>query len=445
MSFTQFITQLGAAGAGGVSDYWIATIGTANADVAQSVTVDGDDNIYISGYTVQGSYYAVVAKLNTTGEVQWANQFGSGGNFFGRGIDYDSGTGDIVVVGDTNSGVSGGTYEQFYTRWNTNGTLDRQRWKPITGGTVGTDRAYRVHCNSDGTYAVAGSNTHSSNYGGVDAWSQRLNSSLNTTVWSKTHGQSSTRAEIYYHVTEDNGGNSIFVGKIEGASYDDMLISKLNSSGTVQWHVRFGNTSADQYAWGVVVDSVNNIYVTGYGGPAPYHGIILKFNSSGTLQWQRKYSTGSDTFIGYDCAIDSSNNIYMVGYTAAGTPSNDNLAIVKVNNSGTLQWARCLGSNGSEATRHSIVIDSNDNIVVCGVTDGAGAGSNEALIARLPSDGSLTGTYGVWTYEALSGTLTTPSFTDSGTGLNDGSFTHSIATTSYSNTTLSYTETVEYM
>jgi hypothetical protein len=69
--------------------------------------------------------------------------------------------------------------------------------------------------------------------------------------------------------------------------------------------------------------------------------------------------------------------------------------IFKYNGSGTLQWQRSLSTSGSDAT-YSVDVDPFGNLYVTGNT--TVSGTNNILIAKLPSDGSLTGTYTVGGY-----------------------------------------------
>ena len=94
------------------------------------------------------------------------------------------------------------------------------------------------------------------------------------------------------------------------------------------------------------MDSNNNIYVTGYtsGGldgntSAGSQDIFLvKCNSSGTKQWTQQLGTSANDY-GYGVTVDSSNNIYVTRYTDGGLDGNTNagdrdLFLVKYNSSG---------------------------------------------------------------------------------------------------------------
>ena len=107
--------------------------------------------------------------------------------------------------------------------------------------------------------------------------------------------------------------------------------------------------------------------------------------------------TGSD--YGTAVAIDSADNIIVTGRTTSDGAGGLDVLIAKYNSAGALQWDRTLGGTGSEIG-NAVAIDSADNIIVVGHTYSDGAGGNDVLTAKLPADGSGTGTYGSFTYEA---------------------------------------------
>ena len=112
----------------------------------------------------------------------------------------------------------------------------------------------------------------------------------------------------------------------------DIVVLKLNSSGVYQWHTFYGSAS-DDWGVGIVVDTSGNMYVTGnsratWGTPLNPHNanwdiMVLKLNSSGTYQWHTFY--GSDAYdYGNSIAVDTNGNVYVTGYGNAtwGSPIN---------------------------------------------------------------------------------------------------------------------------
>ena len=168
----------------------------------------------------------------------------------------------------------------------------------------------------------------------------------------------------------------------------------------VSWIALLGGTETD-IGNAVAIDSANNIIVVGYTASDGADGIdllIAKYNSAGSLQWDRTLG-GVVSDIGNAVAIDSANNIIVVGYTKSVGAGGSDVLIAKYNSAGALQWDRTLGGTGSDTGR-AVAIDSANNIIVTGRTDSDGAGGNDVLIAKLPPNGSGTGTYGSFTYEA---------------------------------------------
>ena len=130
--------------------------------------------------------------------------------------------------------------------------------------------------------------------------------------------------------------------------------------------------------------------------------LISPFNGSTNFWIKLLGGTSSDT--GTGIAVDSSGNVYVTGHTGSQGAGGNDILIAKYNTSGVTQWLRTLGGTGTDAGT-GIAVDSSGNVYVTGYTGSQGAGGYDILIAKLPSDGSLAGTYGNFIYQAS--TLTT--------------------------------------
>lgn len=223
--------------------------------------------------------------------------------------------------------------------------------------------------------------------------------------------------ELYSRaVTVDGSGNIYALGTtFATATY----ICKYNSSMVLQWQTQMSSTNPSD----ITTDSSGDVYVCASNS-------VQKFNSSGTLQWQRTIATGvAYRSVAFSkLTIDSSNNIYAVG-TMTDTQSTTYYyaVIVKYNSSGTLQWTRVLyksSDSNPQVFGKAISIDNtNGNFYISG--QDTGGSFPYLLTAKLPIDGTLTGSYSQaspavtytyadpgWTDAAGAFTQTTPTFTD---------------------------------
>jgi uncharacterized delta-60 repeat protein len=97
---------------------------------------------------------------------------------------------------------------------------------------------------------------------------------------------------------------------------------------------------------------------------------------------------GSGTDVGLGVTVDSAYNIIVCGYTESDGAGSNDFLIAKYNSSGTLQWDKTLGGSNNDYG-FGVTVDSADNIIVCGQTASAGGGLGACLIAKYNSSGTL--------------------------------------------------------
>ena len=175
-----------------------------------------------------------------------------------------------------------------------------------------------------------------------------------------------------------------FVTNDGGVTWRGYVVgNQVKSVQNSHWIATLGGPSFD-YGYGIAVDSSGNVYMSG-GGTGDV--LIAKYNTSGTLQWQRTLGgTGNDG--PYGIAVDSSGNVYITGETNSQGAGSDDVLIAKYNTSGTLQWQRTLGdTNGNYGYR--VAVDSSGNVFIVGETGVEGQENFRALIAKYDSSGTI--------------------------------------------------------
>ncbi len=256
-----------------------------------------------------------------------------------------------------------------------------------TWGLGDSDIAQSVSLDNSGNIYVTGY-TSSFTSSGIHVFLLKYDSSGNL-VWQRMWGGSGS--EFGRGVGVDSLGNIYVTGYTSsfGAGGNDVFLLKWGSSGSLVWQKTWGGTG-DELGLGLAVNSSNGIYVTGYSTStlsANPQVILLRFDSSGDLIWQRSWG-GSGTNYGQSVTVDSSGGVYLTGFTTSTGAGGQDVLVLKFDSSGGLIWQRTWGGKGDEEG-YSIAADSSRNVYVAGATQSTGAGNDDALILKLSSAGSL--------------------------------------------------------
>jgi len=376
---------LNSSGAGRETPYWLATLGGTGNDILYSMAKGTDTSFYVGGQTDStgaGGLDVSVAKYNSSGTIEWQRVLGGLQGDFVRGVGVDSSNNSYFAGLTASSGA--GENDALIAKYNSSGTI---QWQKTLGGT-GFDAWRAAGIDSSNNLYVTGE------FGApVNAIIVAKYNSTGVIQWQKSL---ETSADEYGKFLAIDSSDNVYIGgvaNLTGSQGYDFILAKYNSSGTIQWQRTLGGTGTDDGA-GIAIDSSDNVYVTGVSNSVGAGGLDLllaKYNSSGTIQWQRVLG-GSSRDAGKSIAIDSSDNVYVGGETESDGEGGRDFLLAKYNSSGTIQWQRTLGGTGNEEV-NALFIDAQGILYAGGLTTSTGEGGNDFLIAKIPTDGSLTGTY----------------------------------------------------
>ena len=383
--------------------YWLETFTdpTNSGGIPYGTAVDSSGNVYlaVSSSTGTPSGRILVSKYNNLGVLQWQIYIASpyfAAFISGPGLTVDS-SGNVYVAGCIYN-VSA-QQQQFIAKYNSTGTIQWQR--SLTDAyTTHSARNVAVAVDSSGNVCVCGYGLNASNQsvGSIVQYN-----SAGTLQWQRTLLDAGTvHATQLLAITVDSSNNIYVSGRGRNSSnLSIQIIAKYNSTGTIQWQ----RTLTDAYStpgggcYGIAVDSSANVYVCGYGLNASNQTVqsISKWDTSGNLLWQRTFTdpASAPSDFAAAIAIDSSANIYVGGYGRNTSGTFNNASISKWDTSGNLLWQRTMQDTYSTTPDdrvYSIAADSNGNLY-CGVGIFNNSGTQVNLVTRLPSNGTLTGTY----------------------------------------------------
>jgi len=179
-------------------------------------------------------------------------------------------------------------------------------------------------------------------------------------IWTAQYD--SGKSDVAFSLAVDNNNNIIifgYSGKLP-ISEGDCFIVKYSSEGIEQWNYTFSLGECD-YPGGIIVDSENNIIVTGGSGIWQMNIFywIFKMDENCVEIWNHTFHEGAID-IGLGVAVDSNDNIITTGFSS--TFFVDPVFLIKYDKNGDIIWEK--RRPGSEPW--DIAIDSQDNIVITG-------------------------------------------------------------------------------
>lgn len=392
----------------GPSGYMATATGTANASAASGV-FDSLGNFYVVGNAVlNGADDFAVLKYDPTGNLLWQRALGNnttGSSDVANSVAID-GSNNLYVVGHFEIATGVGI-----VKYDTNGNVLWQKKLTGTGSSIG----YSVSLDSSSNLYIAGSTLISPQY----RWLITKIDTNGVLQWQRTVYSGTASAEGY-GVSVDSSSNMYSVGYSTISSVTAATIIKTNTSGGIQYQRRV--TSSGTNFNKVVTSSDGTSFVLGTTNSKPY---VIVYGSSATVFFEKRIDVPS-SFQAGGIAIDSSDNIYIIGTdNSSGTID---LFLAKYNYSfGQLLWTRRIKA-GNTFVGTDIRVDSSGSMYITAHLTVSSV--RRMFAAKLPSDGSKTGTYSVggvtFTYETTSYTSTdvnltkaTPSLTNAIASLTD--------------------------
>ena len=171
-------------------------------------------------------------------------------------------------------------------------------------------------------------------------------------------------------VIPDDSGNVYVGGFSVRNGYADYTLIKYNSVGTILWSVYYdGPGHNEDYLTAIALDSSGNIIITGRSMGDISTGIdiaTIKYNAAGTMQWLRRYNVSNENETPCSIGADVSGNIYVTGQTASNGPTvTKKMLSIKYNSIGTMLWSKTY-TIGTGAYSVSMALDISGNVYITG-------------------------------------------------------------------------------
>lgn len=204
-------------------------------------------------------------------------------------------------------------------------------------------------------------------------------------------------------VATDAAGNSYITGSFSGTvDFDlsathaadsdiltargpaDAFVAKYAPDNTLIWVQRMGgdavspDASLSDSGSKIAVGSNGNVYVVGqFVGSADFgstvltaagsrDGFVVKLDTSGTIQWAKKWGTAASDWAG-GVDVDTAGNVYALGNQSY--PNSVAYDLLKFNSNGNLVWSASIPASQGAVTG-DLAVDGSGNVFLAGAFDG---------------------------------------------------------------------------
>ncbi|NNF01569.1 MAG: hypothetical protein HKN22_02705 [Bacteroidia bacterium] len=207
--------------------------------------------------------------------------------------------------------------------------------------------------------------------------------------WERIYGGGDE--DIGYSIVETHDGGILGVGSTKsfGEGSNDVYLIRLSASGDSIWTRTYGTFLADE-GFDVKLTEDSGFAVAGYskssgGGKDLY---LLKIDKDGAKEWDKTYG-GILEDGSYSLQQTSDEGFILAGYTSSTGSGENDAVLIKVNESGDVQWTNEYGGLYDEFG-YSVIETTDLGYLLAGGTESSGAGGFDAYLIKTSSTGDIT-------------------------------------------------------
>jgi len=353
---------------------WISNYGDKGGDVnfsnakGNAVTTDSEGNSYVTGYTYENATLndIITIKYNSLGDTLWTRSYDgtASKNDEGTGIYVDN-YGNVYVVGFAE--FTNKATDVVVLKYSSEGNL---LWNLPYAKTTDpfNDKGLAIAADINGFIYVTGYTTNID--GKTDIFVNKYNSA--GLMWTSALEDGGTGMDAQGLSIAVSSFGSIYVaGYITSASNsEDIVVIKYNYEGEKQWLRSVnGNVNQSDKAWGIVVDELDNCFITGYITNSANNAdcYTAKLSSAGNIIWSTTYDGGGNqTDKAWGIVVDTDGSVYITGETTDAA-SNVNYVTAKYSAAGALLWNSFYNGTGNGVdVASSIGLLGTNSVVVTG-------------------------------------------------------------------------------
>ena len=302
---------------------WTKSYGGVQEDIGYDVQLTLDGGYILVGHTIsqgKGDKDIWLLKTNSEGTVLWQRTYGGIAADWSHSV-YPSSDGGYIIAGFQGNKQAG---DAWIIKTDNEGLVE---WEKTIGGAA-RDASESIQQTTDGGYIITGY-TASQGAGNEDVWLIKIHPD-GAIEWQKTYGDLSDNRG--YSVQETTDGGYIIAGSTGGAPSMDVLLIKTNCKGEIQFQKTYGDKLADDHGLSVRQTFDGGYIIVGYGyfPVIPYDEfIVLKTDSQGSLIWNTTFG-GVESDWGRSVQQTMDGGYIITGSTWSADQSSCNIWLIKL-------------------------------------------------------------------------------------------------------------------
>jgi hypothetical protein len=367
-----------------IVNVWTQTLGGTADDEGYAVVQSANGGYFVAGTTFSfgsgaGDIYLV--KTDASGAQDWAKTIG--------GTGYDAAN-SVLPTSDGGCVLAGTTYldalnrsDVYLAKIDASGTVVFAR----NFGWIGADMGRSVAQTSDGGYIVAGQ-TGSFGAGGYDVYLIKTDAA-GSKLWDQVFG--GAYDDIGYSVQQTEDGGYIIAGStdLSGSGVPDIYLIKTDTGGKQVWAKTF-DLGGHDYGYSVQNTTDGGYVIAGQteGGGGGSYAYLLKTDADGNKVWDKTYGANGGEFA-RSIQRTGDGGYVVAGATASVGAGAYDVYLLKTDASGDTLWTRTFGGPESDIG-YSVQAAADGGYIVSGSTISYGAGERDVWLIKTDAQGNVT-------------------------------------------------------
>ncbi|MCF6170273.1 MAG: T9SS type A sorting domain-containing protein [Bacteroidales bacterium] len=262
-------------------------------------------------------------------------------------------------------------------------------------GTQALDAGHRVIQSTDGGYLILGYTR------GIEPRGDFIlikTDSMGNELWRQNYG--TNMDDIAFGLYQNDDGNILILGSIGSFYYSvhynfhnhdaDMLLIQTDPNGNELWRKTYGEDGHD-LGFAIKPSPDGGYYLFGSSqsfGANSFDMLLVKVDESGSEEWHRLYG-GDEYEYGLSMDVSSENELFLFGTTKSfGYGNSADYYLLKTDAEGDIIWQTTLGGNDADFG-NTVVATADSGCAVIGATKSFGEGEQDLLFVKLDKDGVI--------------------------------------------------------